>query len=132
MRQLVPLATFACTGIALGAAIAWTVPTEPRTARNAELEQSSKVHIVVYPNADQTIVGPDSYPVTYSPQWLAVAEQARREHQAKWALPDPGPPLAYDQPPPESDLAVQRAGIGAQDDSADTLPEPEAGGPPPT
>ena len=132
MRQLMPLATFACTGIALGAAIAWAVPTEPRTARNSELKRLSQVYVVAYSGAEQAIAGPDSYPVSYSPQWLAIARAAERQRMAKWALPDPGPPLAYDQPPPERDLAVERAGIGAQGDSVATLPEPEAGGPPPT
>ncbi len=132
MRQLLPFATFACTGIALGAAIAWAVPTEPRAARNAELERLSQVHVVVYPNANQAIAGPDSYPVSYSPQWLAVAQAAERQRMAKWALPDPGPPLAYDRPPPEQDLAVERAGLGAQDNLPETLPEPDAGAPPQT
>lgn len=132
MRKMLPFATLACTGIALGVGIAATVPTDVRSARSVELERLSQAHVVTYPGGGQAIIGPDSYPVEYSAQWLAVAQAAEREHLAKLAPPDPGPPLAYDQPPPERDLAVERARIGEQDDPVETLPEPADGSPPAT
>ncbi|MFM5895705.1 MAG: hypothetical protein ACKOQM_14915 [Novosphingobium sp.] len=132
MHQHLRLATLVCTGVAIGAGLAWGVPTEPRSARNAQLEQLSQVRVTTYPGAGQAVAGPDSYPIEYSPQWLAVAQAAERARLAKLVPPDPAPPLAYDQPPPERDLAVEGAGIGEQDDPGEALPEPQAESPPQT
>ena len=132
MRKMLPFATLACTGIALGVGIAATVPTDVRSARSVELERLSQAHVVTYPGAGQAIIGPDSYPVEYSAQWLAVAQQAERARQAKLALPDFGPPLAYDQPPPERDLAVEHEGIGDSAELPEPGSEPVEGSPPAT
>ena len=110
------IAAFAASSLALGAGIALLVPTELRTARNTELDRLSQPHIVMYPGERTALSGPDSYPVVYSPQWLAVAQQAERARTSRWDLP-PAPPVGYDQPPPESDAAVEQAGAMA-DDSA--------------
>lgn len=108
MYQHLKLATLACTGVALGAGLAWTVPTEPRTRANAELERLSQVHVVVYPNSDQTISGPDSYPVQYSPQWLAVKQAAESARLARLGIVPPAQPVGYEPPLPERDLAAER------------------------
>ena len=115
MRHLPTIAPtivmFVSASLALGAGIALLIPTEMHTARNSELDRLSQPHVVAYPGQGQAIGGPDSYPVTYSPQWLAVAQQAERARLARWDLP-PAAPLGYDQPPPERDLAVEREGAG--------------------
>ena len=111
MRHALRIAGFACASLVLGSLAAQTVPTQISAARNAELDRLSQAKVVSYPGQDRQISGQDSYPVTYSPQWLAVAEQAQRERSAKWALP-PAEPVGYDQPHPERDLAVQAEGSG--------------------
>lgn len=110
MRHVPTIAAFACASLALGSMIALTVPTDLRPARNSELERLSQPKIVSYPGADRVINGPDSYPVTYSPQWLAVAEQAEREREAKWALPE-AQPVGYDQPTYASDARIEAEGV---------------------
>jgi len=111
MRNKLPLAALTCTGITLGAALAWTVPTELHPSPNAELERLSHVRVVSYPGADRVVSGPDSYPVTYSPQWLAVAQAAERERMARYDLPDFPQPVGYGQPSPEQDMAMERQGL---------------------
>ena len=110
MRHVPRIAAFACASLALGSMIALIVPTDLRPARNSELERLSQPKVVSYPGADRVINGPDSYPVTYSPQWLAVAEQAERERQAKWALPE-AQPVGYDQPASESDARIEAESV---------------------
>ena len=87
------------------------MPTELSTARNAQLDRLSQPQPVTWPGADRVINGQDSYPVTYSPQWLAVAEKAERARLAKAALPDVQP-LGYDQPSPQRDAAIEAEGTG--------------------
>lgn len=116
MHQHLKLATLVCTGVALGAGLAWGVPTEPRTKANAELDRLSQVRVVTYPNSGQAVSGPDSYPIEYSPQWLAVAQAAERGRTARWALPETAQPVGYDRASPERDLAVEREGDGAPAD----------------
>ena len=112
MRHAPRIAAFACASLALGSLLAMTVPTDLSTARNSELERLSQPKIVTYPGQDRVLGGPDSYPVTYSPQWLAVAEKTQRERLAKWALPD-AQPAGYEQPSPQRDAAIEAAGTGA-------------------
>jgi hypothetical protein len=121
MHQHLRLATLACTGVALGAGLAMGVPTEPRTARNAQLEQLSQVHVTTYPGAGQAVAGLDSYPVTYSPQWLAVAQAAERARMARMAMPEPAQPVGYEQVPAKRDLAVEREGLGTLPDEPQNL-----------
>ena len=109
MRHTLRIAGFACASLVLGSLAAQTVPTQISAARNTELERLSHPQVVRFPAQDRQVSGPDSYPVTHSPQWLAVAQQAQREREAKWALPQTQS-VGYDQPPPERDLAVQAAG----------------------
>ena len=111
MRHAPRIAAFTCASLALGSLIALTVPTEPRPARSSELGRLSQPQVVSYPGADRVVSGPDSYPVTYSPQWLAVAEQAERERLAKWALPEEQP-AGYDQPSPLRDALIEAEGMG--------------------
>ena len=111
MRHIPKIAAFACAGLALGSLLAMTVPTELSTARNAQLARLSQPNPVTWPGHDRVIIGPDSYPVTYSPQWLAVAAQAERERMAKWALPEL-PALGYDQPSAARDAAIAAEGTG--------------------
>ena len=111
MRHASRIAAFACASLTLGSLIALVVPTELSTARNAQLDRLSQPKPVTWPGADRVINGQDSYPVTYSPQWLAVAEKAERARLAKAALPD-GQPLGYDQPSPQRDAAIEAEGTG--------------------
>lgn len=104
-------AALVCAGVVLGAGLSATVPTEVRTQPNSQLEQLSQVRLVSYPNEAQVVNGPNSYPIVYSPQWLAVAEQAERQRMARWALPEVPPPAGYEQPSFEQDMAVQRQGV---------------------
>lgn len=128
MRHAPRIAVFACASLALGSMIALTVPTDLRPARNSEFERLSRPKMVSYPGAGRVVTGPGSYPVTYSPQWLAVAEQAERERQAKWALPAVQP-VGYDQPAPKRDALVEAKGAPDDDhpvaDQAEALPLPQ-------
>ena len=127
MRHAPRIAAFACAGLALGSLTALAIPTQVKTARNSGLERLSQPQVVAYPGQDRVVGGPDSYPVTYSPQWLAVAEKAERARLAKWALPEIRPP-GYDQPPLERDLAVEREGaveVDVQRGSTDDGEQPE-------
>ena len=109
MRHAPRIAAFACASLALGSLLAMTVPTELSVVRNSELERLSQPKIVTYPGQDRVLGGPDSYPVTYSPQWLAVTEKTERERMAKWALPD-AQPAGYDQPSLQRDDGSGAAG----------------------
>ena len=111
MRHAPRIAAFACASLTLGSLIALVVPTELSTAGNAQLDRLSQPQPVTWPGADRVINGQDSYPVTYSPQWLAVAEKAERARLAKGALPDVQP-LGYDQPSPQRDAAIEAEGTG--------------------
>ncbi len=112
MHQHLKLATLVCTGVALGSGLALGVPTEPRTHANAQLAALSQARVVTYPGAGQAVAGPDSYPVTYSPQWLAVAQAAERERMARLGMVAAPQPVGYEQPSPEQDLAVEQGGPG--------------------
>ncbi len=114
MRHTPKIAAFACASLALGSLIALSVPTELSTSPNSELKRLSRARPVTWPGADRVIIGPDSYPVTYSPQWLAVAEQAERERMAKWALPEVRA-VGYDQPAAEREAAIEAEGPGDQE-----------------
>ena len=109
MRHSFMIAGFACASLTLGSLLAMTVPTDLSTTRNSQLERLSQPKIVRYPGQDGVLGGPDSYPVTYSPQWLAVTEKTERERMAKGALPD-AQPAGYDQPSPQRDAAIETAG----------------------
>ena len=111
MRYAPKLAALGCAGLIIGSLLAMNVPTEVRTARNSELDRLSQPQVVTYPGQDRVLGGPDSSPVTYSPQWLAVAEKAERERLAKWALPD-AEPIGYDQPSAQRDAAIEASGTG--------------------
>ncbi|MFM5917319.1 MAG: hypothetical protein ACKOOL_07285 [Novosphingobium sp.] len=109
-RPAAHLAAVAGFGVVLGTAVSALVPTSMTTAPNGQLEALGQPKITSYPGEDRVAGGPDSYPVTYSPQWLAVSEQAERQRMAKWAMPRELPPVGYDQPGPERDLAAQHEG----------------------
>ena len=111
MRHAPRIAAFACASLTLGSLIALAVPTELSTARNAQLDRLRQPKPVTWPGADRVINGQGSYPVTYSPQWLAVAEKAERARLAKWAQSDVQP-LDYDQPSPQRDAASEAEGTG--------------------
>ena len=111
MRHAPRIAVFACASLTLGSLIALAVPTELSTARNAQLDRLRQPKPVTWPGADRIINGQDSYPVTYSPQWLAVAEKAERDRLAKRAQSDVQP-LGYEQPSPQRDAAIEAEGTG--------------------
>lgn len=111
MRYTARIAAFACASLALGSLIAMEVPTHISATRSSELERLSQPNIVSYPGSDRILSGPDSYPVAYSPQWLAVTEKTERKRLAKWAPPDVQP-AGYNQPSPERDAAIEAAGTG--------------------
>ena len=98
MKRLAPkIAAFAIASVALGSLLALTIPTELRTAPNSRLDQLSEPQITEFPGAAQVVSGQDSYAVTYSPQFRAVAERAERA-RAKQAGLLPVETNGYDQP----------------------------------
>ena len=103
------IAAFAISSVALGALLALATPTELRINRNSTVEQLGEPKIVEYPGADHVIAGPDSYPVTYSPQYLAVAERAERARLKQWAMP-PDQQFGYEQPDAARDAAIVAQG----------------------
>ena len=110
-RHAPRIAAFALASAALGSLLALTVPTELRTNPNSRLEQLSTPQIVDYSGADHVINGQDSYPVVYSPQYLAVtgaAERARLTQSEQCAAEDFG----YNQPGGARDAALDRDGAG--------------------
>ena len=126
MRHAPKIAAFACASLALGSAIALITPTELRTAPNSGLERLSQPHPVSYPGQDRVIAGPDSYPVTYSPQYLAIARQAERAKLQRWELP-PLEQVGYDQPSAARDAAIELEGAGdvtVHRGSSDSTDEP--------
>ena len=110
-RHAPKIAAFALASVALGALLALTVPTDLRPAPNSRLDQLSAPQIVSYPGAGHVIVGQDSYPVTYSPQYLAVVDAAERA-RLQQADTSPGQDFGYDQPDPARDAAFEREGTG--------------------
>ena len=106
MHHAVKIAAFICASCALGSLVALTVPTQITNARNPAFERLSEPKPVFYPGQDRVIAGQDSYAVTYSPQWLAVAEKAERARRSEW-LPPRLAPVGYDQPSPEQDFAAE-------------------------
>ena len=105
MRHAPRIAAFAISSVVLGTLLALATPTELRINRNSTVEQLGEPKIVEYPGADHVIAGPDSYPVTYSPQYLAVAEQAERARMKQWEMP-PLQDVGYDQPDAARDAAI--------------------------
>ena len=110
-RHAPKIAAFALASVALGSLLALTVPTDLRPAPNSRLDQLSAPQIVSYPGAGHVIVGQDSYPVTYSPQYLAVVDAAERA-RLQQADTSPGQDFGYDQPDPARDAAFEREGTG--------------------
>ena len=106
-RHAPRIAAFALASAALGTLLALTVPTELRTAPNSRLEQLSAPQIVDYRGAAHAINGQVSYPVVYSPQYLAVvggAERVRLVQSEQAAAED----YDYDQPDVVRDAALDR------------------------
>ena len=112
-RHAPKIAAFALASVALGSLLALTIPTDLRTAPNSKLDQLSAPQIASFPGAGHVIAGQDSYPVTYSPQYLAVAEQAERARLKQWELP-PVQDFGYDQPDPARHAALEHESV-AQD-----------------
>jgi hypothetical protein len=110
-RHAPRIAAFALASMALGSILALATPTDLRPARNSKLEQLSEPQIAEYPGANRVIAGQDSYPVVYSPQYLAVAEQAERARLKQSEMP-PLPQLGYDQPDAARDAAIAAQGTG--------------------
>ena len=109
MRHARKFAALGCASLALGSLLAMTIPTEPRTARNSQIEQLSAPQIAAYPGGGHEVLGQDSYPVTYSKQFLAISERAERARMKQWEMP-PVPGVNYDQPPAARDAAIEREG----------------------
>ena len=112
-RHAPKIAAFALVSVALGSLLALTVPTDLRPAPNSKLNQLSAPQIASFPGAGHVIAGQDSYPVTYSPQYLAVAEQAERARLKQWDLA-PVQDFGYDQPDPARHAGFEQEGV-AQD-----------------
>ena len=110
-RQAPKIAAFAISSVVLGAILALATPTDLRTNRNSAIEQLGEPKIVDYPGADHVISGQDSYPVTYSPQFLAVTERAERARLKQWELP-PVQSFGYEQPDAARDAAIVAQGTG--------------------
>lgn len=110
-RQAPKIAAFVISSVVLGAMLALATPTDLRTNRNSAIEQLGEPKIVEYPGADLVIAGPDSYPVTYSPQYLAVAERAERARLKQWAMPA-DQQFGYEQPDAARDAAIVAQGTG--------------------
>ena len=105
MRHAPRIAAFAISSVVLGTLLALATPTELRSNRNSTVEQLGAPKIVEYPGADHVIAGPDSYPVTYSPQYLAVVDAAERARLQNWQQP-PLQDVGYDQPDAARDAAI--------------------------
>ena len=105
MRHAPRIAAFAISSVVLGTLLALATPTELRSNRNSTVEQLGAPQIVEYPGADHVIAGPDSYPVTYSPQYLAVVDAAERARLQNWQQP-PLQDVGYDQPDAARDAAI--------------------------
>ena len=110
-RQASKIAAFTIASVALGAMLALAIPTDPRTARNSAVAALGEPKIAQYPGADHVFTGPDSYPVTYSPQYLAVADRAERARMKQWDLP-PVAQIGYEQPAAARDAAIIAQGTG--------------------
>ena len=109
-RQAPKIAAFAVSSVVLGAMLALATPTDLRTNRNSAIDQLGEPKIVEYPGAQNVIAGPDSYPVVYSPQYLAVAERAERARLKQWGM-GPVQEVGYDQPDEARDAAVVAQGV---------------------
>ena len=105
MRHAPRIAAFAIASVVLGTLLALATPTELRSNRNSTVEQLGEPKIVEYPGAEHVIAGPDSYPVTYSPQYLAVVDAAERARLQNWQQP-PLQDVGYDQPDAARDAAI--------------------------
>ena len=105
MRHAPRIAAFAISSVVLGTLLALATPTELRSNRNSTVEQLGAPQIVEYPGADHVIAGPDSYPVTYSRQYLAVVDAAERARLQNWQQP-PLQDVGYDQPDAARDAAI--------------------------
>ena len=105
MRHAPRIAAITIASVALGSMLALATPTELRSNRNSTVEQLSAPQIVEYPGADHVLTGPDSYPVTYSPQYLAVVDAAERARLQNWQQP-PLQDVGYDQPDAARDAAI--------------------------
>ena len=110
-RHAPKIAAFAIASVALGSLLALTVPTDLRSAPNSKLEQLGAAQVVDYPGAGRVINGQDSYPVVYSPQYLAVLganDRARLQNWEQAAIQDGG----YDQGDATRDTAIEAQGTG--------------------
>ena len=105
MRHAPRIAAFAISSVVLGTLLALATPTELRSNRNSTVEQLGEPKIVEYPGAEHVIAGPDSYPVTYSRQYLAVVDAAERARLQNWQQP-PLQDVGYDQPDAARDAAI--------------------------
>ncbi len=110
MRNAPKFAIFAIASVALGSTLAMAIPTDPRSARNSALNDLSAPKVVGYPGADKVIAGQDSYPVVYSPQYLAVLDATERQ-RLQGLAPAPDSTAGYDQPDPARDAAFERGGV---------------------
>ena len=105
MRHAPRIAAITIASVALGTMLALATPTELRSNRNSTVEQLGEPKIVEYPGAEHVIAGPDSYPVTYSPQYLAVVDAAERARLQNWQQP-PLQDVGYDQPDAARDAEI--------------------------
>ena len=130
MRHARKIAALGCASLALGSLLAMTTPTQPHTARTSQIEQLGTPQIAAYPGAGHEVLGQDSYPVTYSPQYRAISERAERARMRQWEMP-PVQQLDYDQPPAARDAAIEREGardVAVHRGARAAEPEQDSGG----
>ena len=96
MQRYAPrIAAICAASLIAGLLLAETTPNAVRPARSSALEALGQPQIVHYPGEGRVILGPDSSPVEYSPQYRAVLEAQERERVARLSLP-PAPGAGYD------------------------------------
>ena len=123
MRNAALFTALGLASIGLGTALATTTPTEMRNVRNSQLDQLGQAKIVGYPGEQHVAYGEDSYPVVYSPQYLAVVAARERAELQRWEQPAINV-AAYDQPlqPQRAPAAAHRHSLS--DDNAQYGHEP--------
>lgn len=108
------IAIFFTASLIAGLTLAETTPNDLRSARSSALEALGQPQIEHYPGEDRVIIGPDSYPIEYSPQYLAAIEASQRARAARYAMP-PVPGYAdryqpdYAQPSAAQDARLQQS-----------------------
>ena len=123
MQRYAPrIAAICAASLIAGLLLAETTPNAVRPARSSALEALGQPQIVHYPGEGRVILGPDSSPVEYSPQYRAVLEAQERERVARLSLP-PVPGAGYDyaatyaQPKPRRERAAPAQQTGFEPDS---------------